>query len=107
MGYFKHCHQVENMLRTALILVCIALAVQGKTRRGPLPHLFWDKVKHLDVVDEPEEKIVGGTEVDISERPFQIVFLYYGSLRCGGAWMGGKNILTALTVVMELALLPF
>ena len=51
------------MLRTALILVCIALAVQGKTRRGPLPHLFWDKVKHLDVVDEPEEKIVGGTEV--------------------------------------------
>ena len=51
------------MLRTALILVCIALAVQGKTRRGPLPHLFWDKVKHLDVVDEPEEKIVGGEEV--------------------------------------------
>ena len=34
-------------------------------------------------------------QVDISERPFQIVFLYYGSLRCGGAWMGGKNILTA------------
>merc|ERR1712018_769295 len=82
MGYFKHCHQVENMLRTALILVCIALAVQGKTRRGPLPHLFWDKVKHLDVVDEPEEKIVGGAEFDISERPFQIVFLLWiSSLR--------------------------
>merc|ERR1712223_589963 len=93
--YFQHCHQVENMLRSALVLLCIALAVQAKPRRGPLPHLFWDKVKHLDVVDEPEEKIVGGTEVDISERPFQIVFLYYGSLRCGGAWMGGKNILTA------------
>merc|ERR1712121_416675 len=84
MGYFKHCHQVENMLRTALVLVCIALAVQGKTRRGPLPHNFWDKVKHLPVVDEPEDRIVGGEEVDISERPFQIVFLYYGSLRCGG-----------------------
>merc|ERR1712193_42798 len=93
--YFQHCHQVENMLRSALVLLCIALAVQAKTRRGPLPHLFWDKVKHLDVVDEPEDKIVGGEEVDISERPFQIVFLYYGSLRCGGAWMGGKNILTA------------
>jgi len=85
----------RNMLRSALVVLCIALAVQAKTRKGPLPHLFWDKVKHLDVVDEPEDKIVGGTEVDISERPFQIVFLYYGSLRCGGAWMGGKNILTA------------
>merc|ERR1712244_182021 len=93
--YFQHCHQVENMLRSTLVLLCIALTVQAKTRRGPLPHLFWDKVKHLDVVDEPEDKIVGGEEVDISERPFQIVFLYYGSLRCGGAWMGGKNILTA------------
>merc|ERR1712172_185149 len=95
MGYFKHCHQVENMLRQALVVLCIALAVQAKTRKGPLPHLFWDQVKHLETVDEPENKIVGGEEVDISERPFQIVFLYYGSLRCGGAWMGGKNILTA------------
>ena len=51
------------MLRSALVLFCIALAVQAKTRKGSLPHLFWDKVKHLDVVDEPEEKIVGGTEV--------------------------------------------
>lgn len=83
------------MLRQALVVLCIALAVQAKTRKGPLPHLFWDQVKHLETVDEPENKIVGGEEVDISERPFQIVFLYYGSLRCGGAWMGGKNILTA------------
>lgn len=52
-------------------------------------------MKHLPVVDEPEDKIVGGTEVDISERPFQIVFLYYGSLRCGGAWIGGDAVLTA------------
>jgi hypothetical protein len=51
------------MLRQALIVLCIALAVQAKTRKGPLPHLFWDQVKHLDVVDEPEEKIVGGEEV--------------------------------------------
>jgi len=83
------------MFRSAIVLICIALAVQAKTRKGPLPHLFWDKVKHLDAVDEPEDRIVGGTEIDISERPFQIVFLYYGSLRCGGAWIGGKNILTA------------
>ena len=52
-------------------------------------------MKHLPIVDEPEDKIVGGTEVDISERPFQIVFLYYGSLRCGGAWIGGDAVLTA------------
>jgi len=91
----EHCHQVENMLRSTFFLICITLAVQAKIRHGPLPHLFWDKVKHLDIIDEPEDKIVGGIEVDITERPFQIAFLYYGSLRCGGAWMGGKSILTA------------
>ena len=61
------------MLRQALIVLCIALAVQAKTRKGPLPHLFWDQVKHLDVVDEPEEKIVGGEEVikySISDENF-------------------------------------
>ena len=57
--------------------------------------MYRDKVKDLPVVDEPEEKIVGGEDVDISERPFQVVFLYYGSLRCGGAWIGGKAVLTA------------
>jgi hypothetical protein len=53
------------MLRSALVLFCIALAVETKTRRGVLSNLFWDKVKHLDDVDEPENKIVGGTEVTI------------------------------------------
>ena len=51
------------MLRSVLVLFCIALAVQAKTRKGFLPNLFWDKVKHLDVVDVPEDKIIGGTEV--------------------------------------------
>ena len=51
------------MLRQALVVLCIALAVQAKTRKGPLPHLFWDQVKHLETVDEPENKIVGGEEV--------------------------------------------
>merc|ERR1712168_417603 len=81
----------SNMLRSALCLLLIALAVQAKTRQGPLPHEFWDKIKDEPVIDEPEDRIVGGTDVDISERPFQIVFLYYGSLRCGGAWMGGSR----------------
>ena len=53
------------MLRSALVLFCIALAVEAKTRRGFQSNLFWDKVKHLDDVDEPENKIVGGTEVTI------------------------------------------
>ena len=53
------------MFRSAIVLICIALAVEAKTRKGSLPHLFWDKVKHLDAVDEPEDKIVGGTEVTI------------------------------------------
>ena len=34
-------------------------------------------------------------QIDISERPFQVVFLYDGSFRCSGAWMGDKNILTS------------
>lgn len=53
------------MLRSILVLFCIALAVQAKPRKGPLPHLFWDNVKHLDVVDELEDKVIGGTEVTI------------------------------------------
>ena len=53
------------MVRSALILFCIALVVEAKTHRGSLSYLFWDKVKHLDDVDEPENKIVGGTEVTI------------------------------------------
>ena len=54
-----------------------------------------EKVKDLPVVDEPEDKIVGGEEVDISDRPFQVVFLYNNRLRCGGAWLGGNAVLTA------------
>jgi len=87
--------QLSKMLRSALIILCVALAVQGKTRRGPLPSKFWNKVKHLPKVDEVEDKIVGGDNVDISERPFQVVFQWYGSLICGGAWIGGNKVLTA------------
>ena len=58
-------------------------------------HDHRDKIKDEPVIDEPEDRIVGGTDVDISERPFQIVFLYYGSLRCGGSWIGGNAVLTA------------
>ena len=53
------------MLRSALAIFCIALAVEAKTHRGSPSNLFWDKVKHFDAVDEPENKIVGGTEVTI------------------------------------------
>ena len=53
------------MFRSALVLFCIALAVQAKPRKGPLTNLFGDKVKAFDVVNEPESKIIGGTEVKI------------------------------------------
>ena len=49
-------------------------------------------LKNLPKVDEPEDKIVGGEDVDISERPFQVVFEWYGSLICGGAWIGGNKV---------------
>ena len=83
------------MLRSSVILLCVALAIQAKTRQGPLPVKFWNNVKNLPKVDEPEDRIVGGHDVDISERPFQVVFQWYGSLICGGAWIGGNKVLTA------------
>ena len=64
-GLFQSLALIMIMLRSALVLFCIALAVEAKPRRGSLSNLFWDKVKHLDDVDEPENKIVGGTEVTI------------------------------------------
>lgn len=46
--------------------------------------------------DEEIDKIVGGTQVDdISQRPFQVAVLWYGSLLCGGSWIGGNKVLTA------------
>merc|ERR1739847_27531 len=83
------------MLRSSIIVLCLALAIQAKSRQGPLPVKFWNKVKHLPKVDEPEDRIVGGSNVGISERPFQVVFQWYGSLICGGAWIGGNKVLTA------------
>ena len=68
---------MENMLRSALAILCFALAIQAKTRKGPLPHLFWDKVKHFEVVDEPEDKIVGGEEVKISSGEFSNRFIFW------------------------------
>jgi len=92
MGTFR---AATIMLRSSFILLCLALAIQAKTRQGPLPVKFWNQVKHLPKVDEPEDRIVGGHDVDISERPFQVVFQWYGSLICGGAWIGGNKVLTA------------
>ena len=46
-------------------------------------------------VDEDESKIVGGELIEITDRPFQVAFLYNGNLRCGGAWLGGNVVLTA------------
>ena len=83
------------MLRSSVILLCVALAIQAKTRQGPLPVKFWNNVKNLPKVDEPEDRIVGGHDVDISERPFQVVFQFYGTIFCGGAWIGGNKVLTA------------
>merc|ERR1712018_427790 len=83
------------MLRSSVILLCVALAIQAKTRQGPLPVKFWNNVKNLPKVEEPEDRIVGGHDVDISERPFQVVFQCYGDLICGGAWIGGNKVLTA------------
>ena len=67
------------MFRSSLVLFCIALAVQAKPRKGPLTDLFGDKVKPFDVVDEPEEKIVGGEEViTYLSFQFQIKILIHG-----------------------------
>lgn len=40
-------------------------------------------------------RIVGGNSASIEDRPFQVALLYQGSIRCGGAWLGGNAVLTA------------
>ena len=45
------------------------------------------------------DKIVGGHNVDISERPFQVIFQWYGSLICGGAWIGGNKVRDTYKIV--------
>ena len=58
--------------------------------------IFYREKLKAEPLPEDNEKIVGGTNVgDISDRPFQVVFLYYGSLRCGGAIIGDNVVLTA------------
>ena len=44
----------------------------------------------------PDEKIVGGTDVlDLKERPFQVAYLWFGSLACGGSIIDKRTVLTA------------
>ena len=82
------------LVKLLIPLVLISLTF-AKTRKGPLPHDLWEKVKDWPVIDEDESKIVGGELIDISDRPFQVAFLNSGNLRCGGAWLGGNVVLTA------------
>ena len=83
------------MLKTAFLLSLVLLSAQAKTRKGPFPAKVWEKLRNEPLVDEDESKIVGGELIEITDRPFQVAFLYNGNLRCGGAWLGGNVVLTA------------
>ena len=41
------------------------------------------------------EKIVGGEQVDISKRPFQVTLMRSGSFICGGSIVNSRTIVTA------------
>ena len=55
-------------------------------------------MKNIPIVDEQEDRIVGGDEVtDISQRPFQIAFEFadIGFQFCGGSIIDDYTVLTA------------
>merc|ERR1712004_30426 len=87
---------IAKMLKAAFLLSLVLLSAQAKTRKGPFPAKVWEKLRNEPLVDEDESKIVGGTDVeDLSERPYQIVMMRSGSLRCGGSIIGDNTVLTA------------
>lgn len=49
----------------------------------------------LDFLTRSRNRIVGGKEVDITERPFQVALLYNGGQMCGGAIVNADTIITA------------
>jgi trypsin len=85
-----------KMLRsTFLVLAFVALAVQAKSRRGPLPIKVAIRLEHLDFEDNG--KIVGGHAAKSGDAPFQVAMVRASghSLMCGGAILDENTVLTA------------
>jgi len=71
-----------------------------KQSRLPLPEVLREKYAHLMVDDAPEsdeamERVVGGSTIAITARPYQIGLFRSGSFSCGGSLIGTNRVLTA------------
>ncbi len=83
------------MARFVLIfIVCLTPGIFGRISR-PLPKSFWEKVKDQPAPLPPGLHLGSSDEIDFSEGAFNSIIMYYGSIRCQGAWLGQEFVLTA------------
>merc|ERR1712018_777515 len=82
-------------MKVTFLVPALALAVNAKTRRGPLPQIIREKFGHELKTNEP--RIVGGDIISISERPFQVglEYSFFDFTFCGGSLIGSNKVLTA------------
>ena len=93
-GIFLYPQNNLSMKVTFLVLA-LALAVSAKTRRGPLPQIIREKFH--DDLKTNEPRIVGGSTISISERPFQVglEYSFFDFTFCGGSLIASDKVLTA------------
>merc|ERR1711983_106923 len=82
-------------MKVTFLVLALALAVSAKTRRGPLPQIIREKFH--DDLKTNEPRIVGGSTISISERPFQVglEYSFFDFTFCGGSLIASDKVLTA------------
>merc|ERR1711862_134441 len=82
-------------MKVTFLVLALALAVSAKTRRGPLPQIIREKLH--DDLKTNEPRIVGGSTISISERPFQVglEYSFFDFTFCGGSLIASDKVLTA------------
>lgn len=81
------------MFKLTLMVLCLAMATQAKTRNSRLPENVWRIPKFRDMV---EEKIVGGEEVAPHSIPYQVSLQFGDGFHfCGGTIVSPNFVLTA------------
>ncbi len=72
-----------------LLLVVASMAVDAKNI-GPADRFLqrWGR-------SDQDSKIVGGSPVDLGDRPYQIVLYWFGGFICGGSIYDADTVITA------------